>query len=792
MDLNSLKDLNNSNYCKSSQINVISSTSGTEVTKLNESTSTKVQEQNKTEKFEILEISKLQVPVKPIIATSSVINSPIINEKNVDSHYTSSSLDNSSSTSGIEVTKLIGSTSTKEQEQNKTEKFEILEISNLQVPVKPIIATSSVISSPKINEKNVDPHYTSSSLNNSSSSSGIEITKLIESTSTKVQEQNKTEKFEILEISKQQMPVKPNIATTSVINSPKINEKNIDVTKLNEFTITKVKDLNKIENLKIVDNSNVEISIQRGVPFTKMVATTLLINAPKKNENHIEPLNSHSDLSTLLNKNNSTRGVEVTKLNESTSTKVQEQNKKVNFITVDNNDVKISNQQVPLKKMIATKFVLNTSKKNENNIYLRPNNFSLNLEKIAVPKAVLSNIKLIPPTLSNQIKKPTIALMPATTLINPNTKIITRLQPKLYPGEISNNKSVPTLKPGFKIISSNDPKSKMFLIPKGVNYIIKTINKEEVKNQSLPSVNSTSTLSKPLSSIIPISVAEKFNTIEKPKIQNMNSKFVVSCKEFQNQRFKVLLDEKNMINENVKGLFESSTHFELLFPRSSKKFIRNQKRSLKPHTDTPNPKVINNADTSKSNHVQQVRKQSFITLNEIKNTIDFGGTSGKKKCIPHTITSKDVIDNHTNVVIENNKTKLNSNVKNELCPPSGFISLSPRPESSILRTYGQPLTVSKYGLYKLKIIIHSLLPTTFLCFITGNFSNKDLSTVRLVPCSSINQPQTKGDRKQFFIKIVKNNGSSSQSTITTVSSDKIMKVIPTKVYSPKVRYIGCF
>ncbi|XP_060856488.1 uncharacterized protein LOC132934225 [Metopolophium dirhodum] len=764
MDLDSLEDHNNSNYCKSSQINVISSTSGTEVTKLNESTSTKVQEQNKTEKFEILEISKLQVPVKPFIATSSVINSPKINEKNVDPHYTSSSLDNSSSTSGIEVTKFIESTSTKEQEQNKTEKFKILEISKLQVPVKPIIASTSVINSPKINDKNIDPHFTSSSLDNSSSSSGIEVTKLIESTSTKEQEQDKTEKFKILEISQQQAPVKPNIATTSVINSPKINEKNIDVTKLNEFTITKVKDINKIENLKIVDNNDVEISIQRGVPFTKMIATTLLINAPKKNENHKEPLNSHSDLSTLLNKNNSTCGIEVTKLNESTSTKVQEQNKKVNFRTVDNNDVKISNQQVPLKKMIATKLVLNTSQKNENNIYLRPNNFSLNLEKIAVPKTVLSNIKLIPPTLSNQIKtSPTIALMPATTLINPKTTIITRLQPKLYPGEIANNKCVPTLKPGFKIISSNDPKSKMFLIPKGVNYIIKTINKEEVKNQSLPSFNSASTLSKPLNSIIPISVAEKFNTIEKPKIQNKNSKFVVSCKEFQNQRFKVLSDKKNMINENFKGLFESSTHFELLFPRSSKKFVRNQKRSLKPHTDTPNPKVINNADTSKSNHVQQVRKQSFITLNEIKNTIDFGGTSGKKKCIPHTITSKDVIDNHTNVIIENNKTKLNSNVKNELCPPSGFISLSSRPESSILRTYGQPLSVSKYG----------------------NFSNKDLSTVRLVPYSSINQPQTKGDHKQFFIKIMKNNGSTSKSTIATVSSDKIMKVIPTKVYSPK-------
>ncbi|CAI6359714.1 unnamed protein product [Macrosiphum euphorbiae] len=831
MDLDSLEDPNNYNCCKSSQINVISSTSGTEVTKLNESTSTKEQKQNKTEKFKIIEISKLQVPVKPIIASTSVINPPKINEKNINSHYTSSSLDNSSSTSGIEVRKLIESTSIKKQEQNKTEKFKILEISKQWVPVKPIIATTSVINSSKINKKNIDPHYTSSSLDNSSSTSGIEVTKLIESTSTKEQnktekfkileiskqvpvkpiiattsvinsskinkknidphytsssldnssstsgievtklieststkEQNKTEKFKILEISKQ-VPVKPIIATTSVINSSKINKKNIDVTKLNEFTITKVKDPNKIENIKNVDSKNVEISITRGVPLTKMIATTLLINAPKKNENHIDPLNSHSDLSTLLNKNNSALGIEVTKLNESTSTKVQEQNKNVNFRTVDNNDVKTSNQQVPLKKMIATKFVLNTPKKNENNIYLRPNNFSLNLEKIAVPKAVLSNIKFIPPTLSNQIKKPpTIALMPTTTLINPKTTIITRLQPKSYPGKITNNKCVPTLKPGFKIISTNDPKSKMFLIPKGVNYIFQTINKEEVKNQSLPSFNSASTLSEPLNSIIPVSVAEKFNTIEKPKIQNKNSKFVVSCKEFQNQRFKILLDKKIKINEkNVKRYYESSTHFELLFPRSSKKFVRYLKRR---HTDIPNPKVIKNADSSKSNHVQQVREQSFITssLNEIKNTINFVGTSGKKKCIPHTITSKDVIDNHTNVVIENNKTKLNSNVKNELLPPPpGFIPLSSRPESSILKTYGQPLTVPKYG----------------------NFSNKNLSTVRLVPYNSTNQPHTKLDCKQYFIKIVKNNGSTSKSTIATVSSDKMMKVIPTKVYSPK-------
>jgi len=381
-----------------------------------------------------------------------------------------------SSKNGIEVIKLNKSILTKVHEQNKNEKFKILEISKLQVPVKPIISTS-VINSSKINEKNIDPNYASSSSDNSNSTSGMEVTKLIEATSTKDQEKNKTEKFKILEISKQQVPVKPITATTSVINSPKINEKNIEVPKLNEFTITKVKNLNKIGNLKTVDNNISEISIQRGVPLTKMIKNTFYINAPKKNENHIDPHNSRSDFRTLLINNNSTSGIEVTKLNESASIKVQEQNKKVNFRTVGSNDVKIFNQQVPLKKMMGTKFVLNVPKKNENNIYLRPNNLALNLEKIAVPKAVLSNIKLIPPTSSNQIKKPpTIALIPATTVINPKTRIITRLQPKLvYPSEISNNKCVPTLKPGFKIISSNDPKSKMFLLPKGVNYIIKTL-----------------------------------------------------------------------------------------------------------------------------------------------------------------------------------------------------------------------------------------------------------------------------------------------------------------------------
>lgn len=93
--------------------------------------------------------------------------------------------------------------------------------------------------------------------------------------------------------------------------------------------------------------------------------------------------------------------------------------------------------------------------------------------------------------------------------------------------------------------------------------------------------------------------------------------------------------------------------------------------------------------------------------------------------------------------------------------------------------------------YKLLyIIVYKLL--TFICFITGNFSNNELSTVRLVPYGSINQSQTKGDGKQLFIKILKNNGSTSNGTIATVTTDKIMKVIPTKVYAPQVRYIGCF
>ncbi|XP_022170347.1 uncharacterized protein LOC111033751 [Myzus persicae] len=775
-------------------------------------------------------------------------------------------------------------------------------------PINQTIATTSVSNSI---DSAID-HKISSSLDNSSSTSGIEVTKSNEFTLINVQEQNKTESFQLVEIPKL-VPVKQIIATTSVINSSKINEKNLKAHNINNSLEQK-----KIENFKIIDN-NVEIPVQRAVPLAKVIQNTFLINAPRKNENNIEPHNSRCGLGGSLDNNNSTRGIEVSKLNKSTSTKVQEQNKTVHFKTVDNNDVKISNQQNPLKKVIATTYVINAPKKNEN-IYIRPNNYPLNLEKIAVPKTVLSNVKLIPPTSSSQIKKPqTISLIPGTGLVKPtNTTIITRLQPK-FSG--FTNKCVPTLKHGFKIVSSSEPKSKMFLLPKGVNYIIKTLNKEEVNNQSLPSfsststmlktlnkeevnnqslpsssststmlktlnkeevknqslpsfsststtlktlnkvevdnqsmpnfsctstlkplnkgevnnqslpsfsststtlkplnkgevnnqslpsfsststtlktlnkvevkkqslpsfsststmlkpsnkeeiknqllpsLSSTSTMLKPLNSIIPITVAEKFNTIEKPKIQNRNSKFVVRWKEFQNQRYQVLPNEKTIINENNRHLFESNKHFELLFPRSSKSFIRNQKRSLKSHTDTPKSKVIKITDTSESNHVQQKIEQTFRTsaLNKIKNSTDFGGTSGKKKCIPHTITSKDVIDNNTNLVIENKKTKLNT----ELCTPSGFIQLSSRPESSILKTYGQSLTVTKYG----------------------NFSNNELSTVRLVPYGSINQSQTKGDGKQLFIKILKNNGSTSNGTIATVTTDKIMKVIPTKVYAPQ-------
>lgn len=680
MDLDSLKDPHILHNYSSSPLNDNSNTSGTKVTKLNESTVVKV-EQKQIKHFKIgdnndIELSKQQEPVKQIIATTSVGNTPKLVKINVQPHCISSSLDISNSTSDTKITKLNESFSTKLQEQNKTENLKIedkrdVEISK-QKPVNQIIADTSVI-----NENNIYP-----TLNNSSSTTGKEVTTLNESALTKVQEQKNTE------------------------HQQKVNRNNVEI-------------------------SNSQIPVKRMIPIS-------VVNSPTMNVSNIRFRNSNCDVSSLLNNNNKKHGIEVTPLNQSTSTKVHEQKKSVNLKIVDKIDAdKYQPHEVPVKKIIKTTFVLNNPQKNQNNLIIRPNNFPFNLEKIAVPKTVLSNVKIVPTIMPGQIKKP-ISIIPSTTHINSKNSIITRIPPKLNPVDIINNKGISTLNPPrFKIISSNDLKSKMVLVPpKQGKYVLTNIENGKVTN--LRSFIPTSPMLKPLNSIIPVTVVEKFNTIEKPnekpidtiekpinaiikpsekiintteksnektidtiekpKIKNIESKFVIRFKEFENQRYKISPVRKNI---NFNKLFESNSYFKLKQQSSKNSFIKRLNRKRKSHIGLSNSKVVKTGENTKEfKHNQQAKE---LTSNENKNLSDFDNLSEPKKHIPHTITSKDLINNHSNVVIISNQTdkpKIKTNVKKELCPIPGFIQLSRKPDS-LIKTYGQPLSGKKYGWYKL-------------------------------------------------------------------------------------------
>jgi len=682
-------------------------------------------------------------------------------------NYSSSPLNNNSNTSGTKVTKLNESTVVK-VEQKQIKHFKIgdnndIELSKQPVPVKQMIATTSVGNTSKLVKINVHPHCINSSLDISNSTSGTKITKLNESFSTKLQEQNKTENFKIgdkhdVEISKQQKPVNQIIADTSIINEnniyPTLNNSSSttgkEVTTLNESALTKVQEQKNTEHQQKVNRNNVEISNSQ-IPVKRMIPISV-VNSPTMNVSNIRFRNSNCDVSSLLNNNNKKHGIEVTPLNQSTSTKVHEQKKSVNLKIVDKIDVdKYQPHEVPVKKIIKTTFVLNNPQKNQNNLIIRPNNFPFNLEKIAVPKTVLSNVKILPTIMPGQIKKP-ITIIPSTTHINPKNSIITRIQPKLNPVDIINNKGISTLNPPrFKIISSNDLKSKMVLVPpKQGKYVLTNIENGKVTN--LRSFIPTSPMLKSLNSIIPVTVVEKFNTIEKPnekpintikkpintiekpnekpinaimkpnekiintmeksnektidtiekpEIKNIESKFVIRFKEFENQRYKISPVRKNINFKNFKKLFESNSYFKLKQQSSKNSFIKKLNRKRKPHIGLSNSKVVKiGENTTEFKHNQQAKE---LSSNENKNLSDFDNISEPKKHIPHTITSKDLINNHSNVVIVSDQTdesKINTNVKKELYPIPGFIQLAQKPDS-LIKTYGQPLPVTKYGWYKL-------------------------------------------------------------------------------------------
>lgn len=567
-----------------------------------------------------------------------------------------------------------------------------------------------------------DPHNSncdkSSSLNPNKNTSALEITKCNESISTEVQDKEKSFHFKVggnedVEISKQQKSVMEVIATSSVINTSKINENNLhpqaisvplnndssistmEETKLNESPSIKVQNQKNIVNFKIGDKG---VEIIKLMPFKKVVSTTFVINRPKINENNVDQFNSHCRISNPLNKNIGKNSIEGTKAIESTSTNVQEQKKTVNFKIGENNGIEII-KQAPIKKMVATTYVIKSSKIKQNNIYIRPNN--LNLEKKGDPQTVISNVKILPKILPSQVKNPsTISVMPSATCISSKTTTVAGLHPNLIPAEITNNKCVSTLKPGLKIIPSSDSKSKMLLIQNnGVKYILKKMGQGKVENQSLSNLASTSTAVKPLNSFIPITVAEKFKTFDTPKVKKNNLKFVIGLKEFPSRKVYVILPFDENISSDVKHLFKSNPSFQLIKQNSSTNTsVKKKKKSTVLQTDSMNSKLLRIINTTDSKLIQQATQPSYraIQLNEINNSVDFGCGNGEKSHIPHTVTSQDVINNCINVATEKDEAKLITNCKKEFYTTSRLVQLSPKPECST-KTYGQPLTIKTYG-----------------------------------------------------------------------------------------------
>lgn len=80
-------------------------------------------------------------------------------------------------------------------------------------------------------------------------------------------------------------------------------------------------------------------------------------------------------------------------------------------------------------------------------------------------------------------------------------------------------------------------------------------------------------------------------------------------------------------------------------------------------------------------------------------------------------------------------------------------------------------------------------------FVTGKMSTYDMNTVKLLSFSPINQSKTKlntnipRDGKKLLIKVLKKNTINAiNTTIGTLSTDRLMKTMPSGMQS-KVRFI---
>lgn len=349
--------------------------------------------------------------------------------------------------------------------------------------------------------------------------------------------------------------------------------------------------------------------------------------------------------------------------NEPSCTEITKQTKSICRTFENSSETEILHQQFPIKKHIASDVVIDTSK-NLNSFTIHHKNDSLNLEKIAIPKSAF------------------VSIVPNTATIPKPTTNIERLQPKLNNAKVgyttSYSKSKQELE--YKVTSSNKSNSEVYMIPhNGVNYMIK---KGEGNSRSSKSNYSTSSIVKTIDSKL---VEQKKNSTIKPKvIQSGGTKisgFLPGIQKYSEGTLKMISSQEKA-SVSLKNVFKKNSHFQQIVTASPMEI---------------EPK-INDFSSEKSLTSSQkyakTKKTIYVENNkQISNSDKFNNMSNYKKFIPHTITSKDVLENQKNIIIENCETKIKKSSNQDKFNSSRILQLTPRSKSS-----SQSLNTTRYGL----------------------------------------------------------------------------------------------
>ncbi|VVC36175.1 Hypothetical protein CINCED_3A008865 [Cinara cedri] len=343
-------------------------------------------------------------------------------------------------------------------------------------------------------------------------------------------------------------------------------------------------------------------------------------------------------------------------------------------------EIEISDQHVPIKPCGITSLAANKQINEKKKDYL-------NLEKIIIPKKNMSNVKLSSPVISNTIKKlPSISIASTNSVLKSTTKTA-MLHPKLNTTEVNCHKSF------------SKPKQEILVIPpSNMNYIIRKRKSNSDSFKSNSSMIKTFDMS-------PESVEQNTNLIiSTPKTLQNNeakklSKFVARMHKLPDGKYRMVPTE-GKVPIGLESLFKRNSHF-IKHKMAQSSFLNKDiinKGFISVGKQSVNSQQLSN--TKKTSNVQQNRQVSSGNLfKNISKTIDFSNGRKDKKFIPHTVTSKDLLENHKNFIIENGEIKIKTNGKPaDMCAssPSGFIQLKPKSES-LIQSDNQSHSISRYG-----------------------------------------------------------------------------------------------